>query len=192
MTIFAPTALLADALDDAVFILGPKKGLALVDSFPDCSTVIVDAGNQVWTSKSLEGKLVRSGPADGRHLSSHNDGCGRQRRRNHRRRHHGFGGRVRLAQRGVGVTVVERGIPGAEASSAAAGILGPQMEAEGPGPLLDLGLASRALYPSLAAELREATGIDVGYADRARSRRRATRRASATSASARPGSSGAA
>ena len=70
---------------------------------------------------------------------------------------------LRLAQRGVSVTVVERGIPGAEASSAAAGILGPQMEAEGPGPLLDLGLASRALYPSLAAELREATGIDVGY-----------------------------
>jgi glycine oxidase len=69
----------------------------------------------------------------------------------------------RLAQRGVGVTVVERGIPGAEASSAAAGILGPQMEAEGPGPLLELGLASRALYPSLAAELRDATGIDVGY-----------------------------
>jgi glycine oxidase len=70
---------------------------------------------------------------------------------------------LRLAQRGVGVTVVERGIPGAEASSAAAGILGPQMEAEGPGPLLELGLASRALYPSLAAELRDATGIDVGY-----------------------------
>src|SRR6478609_8384201 len=70
---------------------------------------------------------------------------------------------LRLAQRGVGVIVVERGIPGAEASSAAAGILGPQMEAEGPGPLLELGLASRALYPSLAAELRDATGIDVGY-----------------------------
>ena len=46
---------------------------------------------------------------------------------------------LRLAQRGVGVTVIERGIPGAEASSAAAGILGPQMEAEGPGPLLDSG-----------------------------------------------------
>ena len=70
---------------------------------------------------------------------------------------------LRLAQRGVGVTVLERGIPGAEASSAAAGILGPQMEADGPGPLLDLGLMSRALYPSLAAELREATGIDVGF-----------------------------
>src|SRR6185436_12306113 len=70
---------------------------------------------------------------------------------------------LRLAQRGVAVTVVERGIPGAEASSAAAGILGPQMEADGPGPLLDLGLMSRALYPSLASELREATGIDVGF-----------------------------
>ena len=70
---------------------------------------------------------------------------------------------LRLAQRGVAVTVVERAIPGAEASSAAAGILGPQMEAEGPGPLLELGLASRALYPALAAELRDATGIDVGY-----------------------------
>lgn len=70
---------------------------------------------------------------------------------------------LRLRQRGVGVTVIERGIPGAEASSAAAGILGPQMEAEGPGPLLDLGLRSRGLYPALAEELREATGIDVGY-----------------------------
>ena len=70
---------------------------------------------------------------------------------------------LRLAQRGIAVTVIERGIPGAEASSAAAGILGPQMEAEGPGPLLELGLKSRALYPALAAELRDLTSIDVGY-----------------------------
>lgn len=70
---------------------------------------------------------------------------------------------LRLAQRGARVTVVERGIPGAEASSAAAGILGPQMEADAPGPLLDLGLRSRALYPALAAELRDSTGIDIGH-----------------------------
>jgi glycine oxidase len=70
---------------------------------------------------------------------------------------------LRLALRGVSVIVIERGIPGAEASSAAAGILGPQMEADAAGPLLDLGLRSRALYPALAAELRDATGIDVGY-----------------------------
>ncbi len=70
---------------------------------------------------------------------------------------------LRLAQRGLSVTVIERGIPGAEASSAAAGILGPQMEADGLGPLLELGLQSRALYPALADELRGITGIDVGY-----------------------------
>ena len=62
VTIFAPTAFLADALDDAAFILGPKKGIALVDSYPDCSTLIVDAKNQVWMSKSLEGKLQRTNP----------------------------------------------------------------------------------------------------------------------------------
>jgi glycine oxidase len=71
---------------------------------------------------------------------------------------------LRLAQQGVRATVVERGIPGAEASSAAAGILGPQWEAEGAGPLLDLGLRSRALYPAFAAELREISGIDIGFA----------------------------
>ncbi|MDX2021483.1 MAG: glycine oxidase ThiO [Deltaproteobacteria bacterium] len=70
---------------------------------------------------------------------------------------------LRLAQQGFAVTVVERGIPGAEASSAAAGILGPQWEMEQPGPLLDLGLKSRALYPAFAAELRELTGMDIGY-----------------------------
>ncbi|HVZ72086.1 MAG TPA: FAD:protein FMN transferase [Polyangia bacterium] len=66
VTIFAPNAFLADALDDAVFILGPKEGLALVESYPDCAALIVDAKNQVWVSKSLEGKLQRTAaPTDG-------------------------------------------------------------------------------------------------------------------------------
>lgn len=69
----------------------------------------------------------------------------------------------RLRERGLHVTLVERGIPGAEASSAAAGILAPQAEAEGPGPFLDLALRSRALYPRWVSELQEQTGIDVGY-----------------------------
>ena len=66
VTIFAPNAFLADALDDSVFILGPKKGMELVDSYPDCATLIVDAQNKVWMSKSLEGKLQRTAaPTDG-------------------------------------------------------------------------------------------------------------------------------
>src|SRR5579872_643054 len=69
----------------------------------------------------------------------------------------------RLRQRGLSVTVVERGIPGAEASSAAAGILAPQVECDGPGPFLGLALRSRALYPAWVQALQATTGIDVGY-----------------------------
>jgi glycine oxidase len=69
----------------------------------------------------------------------------------------------RLVREGLSVTLVERGIPGAEASSAAAGILAPQAEADGPGPFLDLALKSRALYPAFVERLQAETGIDVGY-----------------------------
>lgn len=47
VTIWAPTALLADTIDDAVFILGPEKGLKLVESVDGCGAVIVDARNKV-------------------------------------------------------------------------------------------------------------------------------------------------
>lgn len=70
---------------------------------------------------------------------------------------------LRLAQDGRRVVVVERGEPGGEATWAAGGILGAQMEAGGTGPLLSLSLRSRGLHAELARELREGTGIDVGY-----------------------------
>lgn len=70
----------------------------------------------------------------------------------------------RLAQAGVEVTILERSIPGAEASSAAGGILAPQKEAPGPGPFLDLCLRSRAMYGELSRELLAVTGVDIGYA----------------------------
>jgi thiamine biosynthesis lipoprotein len=57
VSIWAKTALLADELDDAVFILGPKKGLALVESIDGVGAVIVDANNRVWTSKRLQGAV---------------------------------------------------------------------------------------------------------------------------------------
>jgi glycine oxidase len=68
-----------------------------------------------------------------------------------------------LAGRGAGVTVVEKGEPGEEASFAAAGLLAPQAENLAPGPLLDLALESRGLYPGWTADLTQETGIDVGY-----------------------------
>jgi thiamine biosynthesis lipoprotein len=57
VTIWAPTALVADEIDDAVFILGPEKGLALVESLDGVGAVIVDAHNKVWVSKRLEGAV---------------------------------------------------------------------------------------------------------------------------------------
>ena len=66
VTIWAPSAFLADAIDDAVFILGPEKGLKLVESLDDVGAVIVDAKNNLYVSKRLYGKLkVVAVPTDG-------------------------------------------------------------------------------------------------------------------------------
>jgi thiamine biosynthesis lipoprotein len=66
VTIWAPTALLADEIDDAVFILGPVEGLKLVESLDGVGAVIVDAKNKVWVSSRLQGKLhVLRDPTDG-------------------------------------------------------------------------------------------------------------------------------
>ena len=53
-------------LDDAVFILGPKKGLELIESQPGVGAVIVDADNRVHISKRLEGVVhIGRPPSDG-------------------------------------------------------------------------------------------------------------------------------
>ncbi len=68
-----------------------------------------------------------------------------------------------LALAGRDVLVLEKAIPGAEASSAAAGILGGQAEADHPGPFLDFCMRSREMYADYAAALKQETGIDIGY-----------------------------
>ncbi len=70
---------------------------------------------------------------------------------------------LRLVQAGREVVVLERSIPGAEASSAAGGILSPGVEAVEPGPFHDLCEASLARYPALARELEESTGLPIGF-----------------------------
>jgi glycine oxidase len=69
----------------------------------------------------------------------------------------------RAAQRGASV-VVRDPTPGAGASHAAAGMLCPVTEVHyGEQQLLGLNLESARRWPSFAAELGEASGIDVGY-----------------------------
>lgn len=66
VTIWARDAFTADAIDDAVFILGPERGLALVESIDDCGAVIVDANNKVWVSKRIQDKVFQThAPTEG-------------------------------------------------------------------------------------------------------------------------------
>jgi glycine oxidase len=70
-----------------------------------------------------------------------------------------------LAKAGCAVTLFERSAPGAEASGAAAGIISPLGEA-GATLYRELAVASWRLYPGVADELRERTGIDIEYVTR--------------------------
>ncbi|WAH36966.1 glycine oxidase ThiO [Alicyclobacillus dauci] len=67
----------------------------------------------------------------------------------------------RIAQTGRRVLLLERGQLGGEASSAAAGMLGAQLEVSEPGPFYQLCLESRSLYENFVNELYEITGIDA-------------------------------
>ncbi|UQA61584.1 FAD:protein FMN transferase [Polyangium aurulentum] len=66
VTVWAKDAFTADGIDDAIFILGPEKGLPLCEAIEDCGAVVVDAKNKVWVSKRLEGKIqILRDPTDG-------------------------------------------------------------------------------------------------------------------------------
>ncbi|GAC1351230.1 MAG: FAD:protein FMN transferase [Polyangiales bacterium] len=54
VTVLAPDALTADELDDAIFILGPEQGLALLEKYPGSGAVIIDKDNKVIVSERLK------------------------------------------------------------------------------------------------------------------------------------------
>ena len=66
-----------------------------------------------------------------------------------------------LAAGGRRVLVLEPGGDSGQAWRAAAGMLAPQIEADGSDPLLNLAVAAREYYTPLAASLLGSTGIDV-------------------------------
>ncbi len=68
----------------------------------------------------------------------------------------------RLHVRGAGsIAIVERGKPGHEASFAAAGMLAPNAENEAVDDFYRLCDESRLMFPELAGELKDETGIDI-------------------------------
>jgi len=58
VTIVANRAVIADGLSTGVFVLGPEKGMALIEKLPDVEGVIVSSGNRVLVSSGLQGKLT--------------------------------------------------------------------------------------------------------------------------------------
>ena len=62
VTIVASRAVLADALSTGVFLLGPEKGMALVERLPDVEGVIVTARNEVVVSSGLQSQLTLLAP----------------------------------------------------------------------------------------------------------------------------------
>ncbi len=69
---------------------------------------------------------------------------------------------LRLAQAGRKVVVLERAVPGAEASGAAGGILSPGVEAAEPGPFYTLCRASLDRYPAFVRDVEALSGMSVG------------------------------
>jgi len=66
VTVWADDATTADAIDDAVFILGPEAGLKLAEATPGVGVVIVDKNNKVWLSPRLRGQVhITHQPTDG-------------------------------------------------------------------------------------------------------------------------------
>jgi thiamine biosynthesis lipoprotein len=58
VTIIGRNAALADALSTGIFIMGPEKGLELIERLPDVEGVIVGADNVVSMSSGLRERLA--------------------------------------------------------------------------------------------------------------------------------------
>ncbi|WP_058308255.1 glycine oxidase ThiO [Gracilibacillus massiliensis] len=71
-----------------------------------------------------------------------------------------------LSKRGYRVLVLEAKEIGAEASTAAAGMLGVQMEFKEDSPLFQFAKESRSLFPKLAKDLKQESGIDIQFREK--------------------------
>ncbi len=57
VTVIAKDGVMADGLDTGIFVLGPDKGMALIESLPDVEGVIVDQEGTVLVSSGLKDRF---------------------------------------------------------------------------------------------------------------------------------------
>ncbi len=57
VTVVATEGVLADGLDTGIFVMGPERGMALVERLPGLGAVIVDAAGNVHVSSRLKSKV---------------------------------------------------------------------------------------------------------------------------------------
>jgi len=63
VTVVAAEGVMADGLDTGIFVMGPDKGMALIERLPGVEGVIVDREGKVLVSSGLKGRLVLEAPS---------------------------------------------------------------------------------------------------------------------------------
>jgi len=58
VTIIAKDGVMADGLDTGIFVMGPEKGMALIESLHDVEGVIVDQYGKISISSGLQSRLM--------------------------------------------------------------------------------------------------------------------------------------
>ncbi len=58
VTVIAKDGVMADGLDTGIFVMGPEKGMALIESLSDVEGVIVDQHGKIYISSGLQSRLM--------------------------------------------------------------------------------------------------------------------------------------
>ncbi len=57
VTVIAKEGIVADGLDTGIFVMGPERGMELVERLPDVEAVVVDRDGKIWVSSGLKGRI---------------------------------------------------------------------------------------------------------------------------------------
>jgi thiamine biosynthesis lipoprotein len=62
LSLFAIHRVVADGLDTGIFIMGPERGMALIERLEDVEGVIVDSQGRILVSSGLKDRVLLSDP----------------------------------------------------------------------------------------------------------------------------------